>query len=510
MRRLWTLACLVLALTASLAAQDVASFEKKITLKKLDNGLTVLVLRRAEAPVFSFCVWVDAGSAQDPKGGGGLAHMFEHMAFKGTDKIGTTDYAKESAVLAKLEKTYLALDFERRKITGRDDKKIADLEKQLQELRDEADKFVKLNEFGEIIERNGGSELNASTYEDQTVYFYSMPSNRLELMAYLESSRFLHPVYREFYKERDVVMEERRMRVDSAPIGRLIEQMLAAAFTAHPYHNEGIGWTSEVNGLTATEAREFYRTHYTPSNMVLTIVGDVDPQKTFDIVQRYFGRLPKGPKPEEIRTVEPPQRGERVITLKEKGGQLWYLEGYHRPGFTDPDDAVYDAIGDLMSNGRTSRLYRSLVRDKKVALFSGGEGGFPGDKYPNLFIFFAVPNKDKSNKEVADAIHTEIERLKNEDVSDEELQMVKTRAKANLIRSLDNNSGLAFNLAQAQTRWGDWRELFRAVDRIDKVTKADIRRVAQKTFIESNRTVATIEKADAPKPEAGAEKKGGK
>src|SRR5579864_5804824 len=190
------------------SAQDIASFEKRITVKKLPNGLTLLVCERPEAPVFSFFTLVDAGSAQDPKGKTGLAHMFEHMAFKGTDKIGTTNYADEKVALEKVERIYAQYDYERHKLVGRDMKKVLALENEFKAAVAEANKYVVPNQFGELIEREGGEGLNAFTAEDETGYHYSMPANRLELWAFLESERFLHPVMREFYKERDVVIEE--------------------------------------------------------------------------------------------------------------------------------------------------------------------------------------------------------------------------------------------------------------------------------------------------------------
>jgi predicted Zn-dependent peptidase len=210
------------------------------------------------------------------------------------------------------------------------------------------------------------------------------------------------------------------------------------------------------------------------------------------LLEKYFGRLPVSSKPDETTTTEPPQNSERKVVLKEKAQPL-YLEGYHRPDFMTKDDAVYDAITDLMSEGRTSRLYRALVRDKKIAAYSAGFSGRPGTKYPHLFAFYAVPLPGHTTQQMADAIHAEIERLKKEDISDEELKMIKTRAKANLIRGLGDNEGLATQLAIYQTRYGDWRELFRSVDRIDKVSKADIRRVANETFKDTNRTVGVIE-----------------
>jgi len=483
---------LILLLTSLAAAQDVASFEKRITVKKLPNGLTILICERPEAPVFSFFTLVDAGSVQDPMGKTGLAHMFEHMAFKGTDTIGTTDYAAEKPALEKVETAYAAYLRERDKTVGRDEDKLKQLEKAWKDAITEADKFVVPNQFGKIIEQSGGQDLNASTDYDETEYHYSLPTNRLELWAYLESERFLHPVMREFYKERNVVIEERRMRTDSSPIGRLLEQFGASAFEAHPYHRPTVGWMSDLNSFSATDAKKFFNEYYVAANMVVAVAGDVKAADALPILEKYFGRLPTSQKPDETTTVEPPQNSERKVVLKEKSQPL-YLEGYHRPDYMSKDDAVYDAITDLMSEGRTSRLYRALVRDKKIAAFSAGFSGLPGIKYPHLFAFYAFPLPGHAPQEVADAIHVEIERLKKEDISDEELKMIKTRAKANLIRGLAENEGLANQLATYQTRYGDWRELFRSVDRIDKVTKADIRRVANETFNDTNRTVGVIE-----------------
>lgn len=471
--------------------QDLASFERKVTTRTLPNGLTVLIVERPEAPVFSFFTHVDTGSAQEVAGITGLAHMFEHMAFKGTDKIGTKDFAAETQALGKVEQAYAAYDAERGRERA-DAQKVAALEKSWKDSIAAADQYVVANEFGEIIDREGGVGLNAFTSNDETGYFYSMPSNRLELWAYLESERFLKPVMREFYKERDVVMEERRMRTDSNPIGKLVEQFLATSFIAHPYGAGVIGWASDLRSISATDAEEFFAKYYVPSNMVVSVVGDVKAAQLMPMIEKYFGRIPSKPKPRALRTVEPEQKTERTVTLRETA-QPFYLEGYHKPNSRHPDDAVYEVIGDLLSSGRTSRLYRSLVRDKKIAAFSSGFNGFPGDKYPNLFAVFAVPTPGHTTDELRDAIRAEIERLRTEDVTDAELKMVKTRAKANLIRGLDSNQGLALQLATAQTRFGDWRQVFRQVDSIEKVTKADIRRVASATFVPSNRTVGVIE-----------------
>ena len=495
------------ALRAQDTAAMLANFEHRTTVKVLPNGLTVIVCERPEAPVFSFYTLVNAGSADDPQGASGLAHMFEHMAFKGTDQIGTTNYAAEKAALAKVETAYAAYDFEYRKRVGQDAAKLAALQKAFDDAADAAQKYVIPNQFSEIAEQNGAVDLNASTAEDSTQYFWSMPSNRVELWAYLESSRIAHPVEREFYKERDVVQEERRMRIDSSPIGRMVEQFLATAYVAHSYGRSGVGWESEISQVTATEAEAFHKKYYVPSNMVIAVVGDVKASETMPILEKYFGKIPAGPKPEDMTTVEPPQFAEKTVDIKE-ATQPFYLEGYHKPDYRDPDNNVYDAISDLMSNGRTSRLYRSLVRDQKIAAAAAGFGGFPGEKFPGLFAFYAVPLPGHTPQELRDAIHKEIDKLKTEDVSDDELAMFKTRARADLLRSLDDNQGLAQEMADYQTKYGDWRYLFRELDQIDKVNKADIRRVANKVFTDGNRTSAMIEFV-RPKPPSAPAGNGG-
>jgi len=430
--------------------------------------------------------------------------MFEHLAFKGTSQIGTTDYPDEKIALEKVEAANNAYEAEYLKAVGRDPAKLDALKKAFLAAQAEAHKYVIPNQFTDVAERNGAEGLNAETGLDSTEFFWSMPENRLELWAWLESSRLSDTVPREFYKERDVVVEERRMRTDSSPIGRLVEQFLATAYVAHNYGRSSIGWPSEVSQINATEAMEFHKKYYIGSNIVVTVVGDVNAAEVMPILEKYFSKVPGGPKPEEMTTIEPKQFAEKTVTIREQT-QPFYLEGYHRPDYRDPDDAVYDAISDIMSNGRVSRLYRSLVRDQQIAAEAQGFSGFPGDKYPGLFAFYAVPLPGHTPDQMRDAIHKEIEKLKAADVTDDELAMFKTRTRADLLRGLADNQGLANSLAEYQTRYGDWRELFTQLDKVNKVTKADIRRVANKVFVASNRTSAEIV-TEAP---AGAAKNDG-
>jgi predicted Zn-dependent peptidase len=418
--------------------------------------------------------------------------MFEHMAFKGTNEIGTTDYSAEKVALAKVESAYAAYDSEYRKRVGQSTEKLAELHKAFEDAQAEAQKYVIPNQFSEIAEDNGAVGINASTAEDSTQYFWSMPSNRLELWAYLESQRIAHPVEREFYKERNVVQEERRMRVDSSPTGRMVEQFLATAYVAHPYRIPGVGWESEISQVSATEATAFHEKYYVPSNIVIAVVGDITASQAMPVLERYFAPIPAGPRPEPMTTVEPPQTAEKSVIIRE-ATQPFYIEGYHRPDYRDPDDSVYDAITDIFSNGRTARLYRSLVRDQGIAAEAEGFSGFPGEKYPGLFAVYAVPLPGHTPEQMRTAIHKEIDRLKNEDISDAELARFKTRARADLLRGLADNEGLAHQLAEYQTRYGDWRQLFRQLDKIDAVSKPDVRRVANKIFTDRNRTSAQID-----------------
>ena len=494
-------AAMALAAFDGTQAQDLKSFEQRITTKVLPNGLTLILCERHDAPVFAYHTLIDAGAVNDPSGESGLAHMFEHLAFKGTSEIGTKDYAAEKVALDKVEEANNAYEAEYLKPVGRDEQKLADLKKAFLAAQAEAEKYVIPNQFTEVAEENGAEDLNAETSLDDTEYYWSMPENRLELWAWLESSRLADPVPREFYKERDVVMEERRMRVDSDPIGRLIEQFLATAFVAHNYGRSDIGWPSEVSQITATEAMAFHKKYYVGGNIVVAIVGDIDPRSDLPMLEKYFSRVPAGPKPEDMTTVEPAQFAEKSVVVREQT-QPFYIEGYHRPNILDPDDAVYDAIGDIMSNGRVSRLYRSLVERQQIAADAAAFSPYPGEKYPSLFCFYAYPLPGHTPAEMRDAIHKEIEKLKTADVSGEELEMYKTRARADLLRGLADNQGLANSLAAYQARYGDWRQLFLELDRVDKVTKADIRRVANQVFIPSNRTSAEIDTEPAAATES--------
>ncbi len=484
---------LVFILNLPVMAQDgFKDIEKQVVEFKLKNGLKFLVLPRHDAPVVSFHTYVDVGSVNEDRGITGLAHIFEHLAFKGTSDIGTKDIKKEKPALDALDKAWKALRAEEQKGSIADTAKLAALRKDFEGKQDEASKWIENNEFGKAIEENGGVGLNAGTSSEVTQYYYSLPSNKIELWFTLESGRFYDPVFRDFYKEKNVVMEERRMRTESNPLGKLLEEFIATSFKAHPYRDPVIGHMSDLKAISKDDAAAFFKKYYVPSNMVIAVVGDVEPKEVQRLAEIYFGRIPQSPKPEPVRTTEPQQNSERSVTLREQS-QRWLLVGYKKGSASDPDDAVYDVVTDVLSSGRTSRLYKSLVRDSKIAINAAGFSGFPGQKYPNLFLFYAMPSQGRTNEECLAAIDTEIKKLKTDLVSEEDLKAVKTRARANMIRSLSSNSGMAMQLTYNEVLMGSWHEMFKALDKINAVTAEDVKRVANQIFVETNRTIGTIE-----------------
>lgn len=483
------IACLLFAFALAIPAQNLQDFEKRVTEFTLPNGLHFIVLERHEAPVVSFHTYVNAGSVDDPKGKTGLAHMFEHMAFKGTEEIGSTNPAAERKALDDVEHVYDQLEAERNRLEKADAAKLKTLNEQLDAAIEKANSYVAPNLYPRIIEENGGVGMNAGTSEDSTDYFYNFPANRVELWFYLESARFLHPVLREFYKERSVVREERRMRTESSPQGKLFEQLLGGAMTAHPYRVPPVGWASDIENLRTADAKKFFDTYYVPGNIAIAVVGDVEPARIEALAQEYFGRLPKKPLPSPVTTVEPPQEGPRHIDVATPA-QPFELISYHRPDQHDKDDPVFDVIAAVLSGGRTSVMYKDLVRDKRLAVAAGAEATAPGGKYPGLFLFYLVPGVGHTSVENEAEFDRILAGFKKNKVDDATLARVKTRTRAALIRQLDNNAGLAQSLATYYMNYGDWRMLFHSIDEIDKVTAEDVQRVANQYFVAENRTVA--------------------
>lgn len=466
----------------------VDGFIEQITEFTLDNGLKFIILENHDAPVVSFVTYADVGGANEPDGKTGVAHFLEHLAFKGTQQIGTKDYQAEKLLLDRSDELFKQI--KAAEAEGKIDQAEA-LNLEFVKTQEEAAKLIKQNELSQIIEQAGGENLNAATSADSTVYFYSLPSNKLELWMSLESERFLNPVFREFYKEQQVILEERRMRTDNSPTGRLVEAFLGTAFIEHPYKRPVIGYPDDIANLSREDVETFFKAYYSPNNLTIVIAGDVNPQQVKQLAQVYFEWFPSQPTPPKVSKIEPKQDKTREITINFPS-QPWYLEGYHRPALNHPDNATYEVLTSIMSDGRTSRLYQSLVEKQKVALVAQGFNGFPGDKYPTMLLFYAQTAPNVSLEQVETAFRQEIDRLKTEPVSEKELERVKNQVRAGILQSLDSNLGMAKLLAEYEVKTGDWRNIFQQIDAIEKVTPKDIQRVAKETFTPENRTIGRL------------------
>ena len=469
---------------------------------RLSNGLTVLMVERHQTPVVSINIAFEVGGANEQVGETGLAHLYEHMAFKGTRTIGTKDYAQEKPILEELARVGTELEQRQRDTANKSGGPTAEeraaidaLQKTFKELQTHASQYVVENEMAMLYERHGGVGLNASTGKDVTRYVISLPANRLPLWAAIESDRMANPVLREFYKERGVVMEERRLENNDSPNGLLFETFTSAAFRAHQYGIPTIGWGSDLVSLTPAETEAFFKTYYGPNRATIALVGDINPKDVIDLIESTFGQIPAVPVPPPLVTREPEQLGERRVEV-EFHAEPTMVIGYHKPALGDPDDGVFDVIAAVLTHGRTSRLHTTLVQEKQLAASVDSDANYPGVRAPNLFILTANPLVPHTVTEVETAIYEELERLKREPVSPKELEKVINNLDAALVRALRSNSGLASQLAFYQTVAGDWRYILKGRDKMAAVTAADIQRVAAQYFTKTNRTVGALVKKE--------------
>jgi len=468
---------------------------------RLDNGMRFLLVRRGTAPVFAAILRFRVGSADDRSGETGLAHLFEHLAFKGTSHIGARDAEAERPVLDDLDRAVRELQAEIDKGDAADPARLDALREQFKTLRQRGTDLVVKDEFTDILTSNGAAGLNARTSPDLTSYHVSLPANRLELWCLMESARLRDPVLREFYSERDVVMEERRYRIDNHPQGRLYEALLLAAFSAHPYRVPGVGWMSDLQRLTRPQAEAFRRAYYIPNNAVGAIVGDIDADGTEALLRRYFGPFPAAPPPSLPLTVEPPQTGERRVTV-EFDAETQILIAFHKPGLSHPDDPVFDVIDGVLSSGRTGRLFRRLVTEAQVAS-SVITFQAPGQRFPNLYAIGAEPRAPHTAQDVERAVLAELRRLGDEPVGEAELRKIRNQVESDAVYDLRSSTSLAAQLSFYEILTGDWRSLVRRTEALKLVTPAQVQEVARRTFTAANRTVAILTRpAEAAAPQA--------
>jgi predicted Zn-dependent peptidase len=480
----------VLYLPLALLSQNLETFEERVTEFTLDNGLHFIIVERNVAPVAHFFTLVDVGAANEPVGNTGIAHIFEHMVFKGSKTIGTTNYEEEVRYINQMDDAYTAWLDEYNKFEP-DEERLAELWATFEELQEKAGEYVVNNEFTQIIEREGATGVNAFASSDATGYFYSLPQNKAELWFMLEADRFINPVMREFYIEKDVIYEERRMRTDSNPFGRLLEEFTATAFSAHPYKNPVVGWPSDIRNTTIADAWDYHEKFYAPSSFTITIVGDVNPSEMKQLAERYFNSMEYREPAPRLLVEEQEQRGERRFVIEESSQPI-YIEGYHVVSNQHPDYQAINLLSSILTSGRTSRLYRKMVVEDQTALQVSSLNGFPGSKYPGLFLTYVIPNQGVDMEDVEKTLREEFQKIIDEGVTEEELNRVRTNARASLVRSLTSNQGVAQTLAFAHVNGGSWKTAFTDLDRLSNVTVDDIQRVAEAYIKKSNRTVGMI------------------
>ncbi len=491
---LLSLILLVASMPSHAALTD--RLDKMVKKFTLPNGLTILIVERPVSPTVSFQISHRVGGADDPPGKTGLAHFLEHMLFKGTQTVGSRDYAKESEILDRMFSAGTALDAEKRKGTGADPETIRRYERNLEEAQRDAGAFAIKNEIHRLYTENGGVGTNAATGQDMTSYTVSLPANKIELWSRIEADRMSHPVFREFYSERNVVREERRQSVEANPERILMEAFLRAAFVVHPYGRPVIGLPEDIAFLDIDSLERFFRDRYAPNNTVIAVAGSVSAPALMSLIERYFGPIARHTAPLSAAIPEEPlQTAERHISVSlDANPQL--IIGYHKPNLLHPDDAVFDVIEAILSSGRTARLDQALVERQQLVQRVNAVNGLPGNRYPNLFAILATPRKPHTVDETQKAIARELDRLKEAPVSQKELEKVKNRMRMDFLLSLKDNEDIAKIIAAGECLAGDFNFAERRLAQIEAVTPQDILRVCRQYLIETNRTVAILEPAN--------------
>jgi predicted Zn-dependent peptidase len=488
-RRAFVLAILIL-MNLALTGQSFEGIRKQVKTQVLPNGMKFIVLERHDVPVVSFHVYADVGSANESYGITGISHILEHMAFKGTTTIGTKDYAAEAKVLEELDNVYDQMKREEAKAEP-DKAKVAEFKAKFEDLEKKAKDFVVNNEYFDMMMRQGDAGVNAYTSYDATQYINYLPANRLEYWMAMTSDRFLNPVFREFYKERDVIMEERRLGLETQPTGKLVEDFVAVAFKAHPYHHDVVGHMSDLQSIRRQDVEDYFKKFYGPSNLTVGVVGDVKADEVFKLADLYFSRIPSGPRPEPVRTKEPEQWGERRVAVSAKS-QPFLIVGYHIPDAKSKDSPALEALANIVGQGRSSRLYENLVKDKKIAIQVMSMSPFPGDKFPSLIVFVAISAQGKTSAECLAAIDEEIEKIKKESVTEDELTKFKRSTVKGLLGQMKSNTQMAAMLTYADVVLGGVDEAFKQVDQIKAITADDVKRVANQYLVKTNRTIGEI------------------
>jgi len=488
---LWAFFCLLSCASALFADQTsdtLSSISSKVKFYTLSNGLRVIIYKRGEAPVFAAAETVRVGGVDEVLGYTGISHMFEHMAFKGTKSIGTKNYAAEKPLLDRLE-VLMQKDAQGQKLSAPEKSEIENINSELKKL------WVP-GEYSREFEKRGGASLNAQTEKELTTYHVELPKNQFEFWCKVEADRLLNPVMRQFYSERDVVLEERKMRTENDPAGKLYETLLGVVFAQHPYHYPVIGYEDDIKRLTASKVADFRAKYYVPGNMVISLVGDMDPDRDIETVRRYFEPIAAGPVPPLPNYVEPPQEGERTVTV-ERDSSLQQVVTYRIVQYPDPDGAAIGAMAQILAHGKTSRMYEALVKKEQIVTSIDADE-VPGEAYPNALMFWMEPQEKAGNQKALQAFERVLAQFIKEGPTQHELDVVKRRMASAYIEAMRSNNGLAVEFGQSEALYHNFRAAFEEYDQLTNLKTEDIKRVSGKYLIKEARTVAKIERKNAP------------
>ncbi len=489
-RQLFLVFTLVLIGLAYPAAADDSSSALREMISRvqtytLSNGMKVIFYRRGEAPVFAGAVVVRVGGSDEATGQTGISHLFEHMAFKGSRTVGTKDYASERRLLARLE--------EIAEVSRAGQNLSSEQKKEWDEIHEKLRALWISDDFTVRYEKQGAVGQNATTDKEFTKYFVSLPRSAFEFWCRMESERLLQPVMRQFYQERDVVLEERRMRYEDDPGGKLYEMLLGVAYQRHPYRAPVIGYERDIRSLTARQLEVFRRRYYVPSNIVVSLVGRVDPERDIKIVEEYFGSLPRGE--DVVRDIpeEGSQEGQRRVDLATKASPE-VIVAYRKPNYPDPDDPPISVMAEILAGGRTSPLYTEIVKRKQIAASISHDEG-PGVAYPNLLMFAATVKAPHAPEALLHAFDVVIERFKRQGPTAEQLEIAKRSIGMEYLGHLSSNQSLALDFATSQLAYGTWKASVEWYDKMMQVTLDDVARVSKQYLLPSQRTIATIEQS---------------
>ncbi|QFZ92938.2 M16 family metallopeptidase [Synechococcus elongatus] len=479
--------CVVVCQSTAIAAPlDLSPYwqaaQAQIEDFQLRNGLRFIVMRRPQAPVVSVLTYAAVGGADEQPGQTGIAHFLEHLAFKGTTTIGTRNYAEEAPLLAELDQL-------NRQLQQAQGAEITALTQRFQAVQAQAARYVQQNEFGQRLENAGAVGLNATTSADATTYFCSLPAQQLELWMALEAERFRQPVFREFFEEKAVILEERRQRLDNDPVSQLLEALKAKAFPNQPYGRPVIGERADIEALDRATVQRFFEQYYGPNNLTIAIVGDVDPTQVRRWANQYFAAEPSRPTPVRPKAIAKPQAGTVTLTAR---SQPWAVVAYPMPAARDPDQLAMQLLAEVLSRGRRSRLYQNLVEGDRLVVAAQAFPNFPGDRLPSLFVISASPRPGVEPQTVVQAITAMVEQLRQQPLTQAELDRVRNQLRMDLLEGLESNAGMAQQLAEYQAEAGDWRQLFRDLEVLEQLTPEDLQRAARRLFQRDRQLVGQL------------------